>query len=136
MTVPLDPQWLDAGDHRAILAAFREAHRATYGHANDAAKVWFKELRVHVVGHLPKPASLTVHRRKGTGPHGERRFRLGGREVTAAVYAREDLAEANPIAGPAIVNQLDTTTLVPPGWSARSVGSGALILERNGSGTR
>ncbi|MGH7101968.1 MAG: hydantoinase/oxoprolinase family protein, partial [Acetobacteraceae bacterium] len=123
-------------DHGAILAAFREAHRATYGHANDEAKVWFKELRVHVVGHVPKPASLTVHRRQEKGPHGERRLRLGGKEVTAAVYAREDLTEANPIAGPAIVNQLDTTTLVPPGWSARSKASGALIIERNGSGGR
>ncbi|MGH7102066.1 MAG: hydantoinase/oxoprolinase family protein [Acetobacteraceae bacterium] len=131
VTVPLEPQWLDQGDHRAILAAFREAHRATYGHANDEAKVWFKELRVHVVGQMPKPASLAVRRGKGEGPSGEQRLRLGGKEVTAAVYAREDLAKANPIAGPAIVNQLDTTTLVPPGWSARAVASGALILERN-----
>jgi N-methylhydantoinase A/oxoprolinase/acetone carboxylase beta subunit len=37
------------------------------------------------------------------------------------------------IAGPAILTQLDTTTLVPPGWRARPdrSGSGNLILRRN-----
>ena len=34
------------------------------------------------------------------------------------------------VAGPAIINQMDTTTLVPPGWQARRIESGALVLER------
>ncbi len=32
------------------------------------------------------------------------------------------------VAGPAIINQMDTTTLVPPGWQAfRRVAAGALV---------
>jgi N-methylhydantoinase A len=34
------------------------------------------------------------------------------------------------ISGPAIINQMDTTTLVPPGWQARRIAAGALVLER------
>jgi N-methylhydantoinase A/oxoprolinase/acetone carboxylase beta subunit len=37
------------------------------------------------------------------------------------------------VAGPAIINQMDTTTLVPPGWQARRIGAGALVLQRAGT---
>ena len=55
VTVPLDRAWLAGGDTARIRAAFHEAHRATYGHANEAAQIWLKELRAHVVGEMPKP---------------------------------------------------------------------------------
>jgi N-methylhydantoinase A len=35
------------------------------------------------------------------------------------------------IEGPAIINQMDTTTLIPAGWRGRTVASGALIVERS-----
>src|SRR5437763_680519 len=47
--------------------------------------------------------------------------------VTANLQARA----AARIAGPAIVNQMDTTTWIPEGWTARVVPSGALVLERS-----
>ena len=50
------------------------------------------------------------------------RYRRGHRSRRAA---------RAPIAGPAIINQMDTTTLVPPGWQARRIG-----VRRAGSGTR
>jgi N-methylhydantoinase A len=40
------------------------------------------------------------------------------------------LADGRALEGPAIINQMDTTTLIPPGWSARIVRSGALVVER------
>ncbi len=55
VTVPLDRAWLAEGDTARISAAFHAAHRATYGHANEAAQIWLKELRAHVVGEMPKP---------------------------------------------------------------------------------
>ena len=39
-------------------------------------------------------------------------------------------AHATVLAGPAIVTQLDTTTLVPPGWSAEVHASGTLVIRR------
>jgi N-methylhydantoinase A len=46
------------------------------------------------------------------------------------VYARDGLGAADEIAGPAIVTQLDTTTLVAPGWCALVDDWGNLLLER------
>jgi len=59
-----------------------------------------------------------------------RTIRLFGREFEASVVGRAGLADGRVLAGPAIVNQMDTTTLIPPGWRARIVRSGALVLER------
>ena len=59
-----------------------------------------------------------------------RPIRLFGRTFDAHVVGRAALGDGRVLAGPAIVNQMDTTTLIPPGWNARIVGSGALVLER------
>jgi N-methylhydantoinase A len=38
-----------------------------------------------------------------------------GHRVDAQVYARDDLPAGTRIAGPALIDQLDSTVLVPPG---------------------
>jgi N-methylhydantoinase A len=48
--------------------------------------------------------------------------------VTTAVYEREALPVGEEIAGPAIVVQVDSTTLVPPGASFNRDGVGNLII--------
>ena len=58
-------------------------------------------------------------------------IRLFGRSFTAAVLERADLAPGQRIEGPAIINQMDTTTLIPAGWHGNTVTSGALIVERS-----
>jgi N-methylhydantoinase A len=134
VTVLLDPEWLRHGEHVRIAAAFHEAHRATYGHANEAAQIWVKELRAHIVGLVAKPDVLTPAAGRATQPVGQRRIRLAGHLVDAGVYERSQLRLGQVLQGPAIVNQMDTTTLVPPGWQAEVVRSGALVLERQQGG--
>jgi N-methylhydantoinase A len=46
-----------------------------------------------------------------------------------ALYEREWLRAGMAFAGPAVVYQYDTTTLIPPGWTARVDGRGNLILD-------
>jgi N-methylhydantoinase A len=128
--VPLDPAWLAAGDVARVSVAFHEAHRATFGHANDAAQIWLKELRAHVVGAMPKPRLAPLQATTGHTFSATRQLRLFGQIMEATVVDRSALEGA--VVGPAIINQMDTTTLVPPGWRATRVGAGALVLERIG----
>jgi N-methylhydantoinase A len=131
VTVPLEREWLESGDGLRIVEAFHTAHRATYGHANEHADVWLKELRAHIVGIIPKPRILPARPSGSPTKPARRRIRLLGRSFEAEVYERGDLAVAQRIEGPAIVNQMDTTTLIPEGWQAETVASGALIVRRN-----
>jgi N-methylhydantoinase A len=49
-----------------------------------------------------------------------------------AAQVIERAAVGGGVPGPAIINQMDTTTFVPPGWQARPVPGGALVLQREG----
>jgi N-methylhydantoinase A len=130
VTVALDAAWLQAADADAITAAFHAEHRAVYGHANEQAEVWMKELRAHVTGVMPKVRVIAAPDDVVGRPDTTRPIRLFGRIFEAAVRSRSSLVAGSTLAGPAIVNQMDTTTLIPPGWQARPVRSGALVLER------
>jgi N-methylhydantoinase A len=132
VTVPLDAAWLAAGDVARLRAAFHNAHRATYGHANENAEIWLKELRAHIIGAMPQPRIAPLRAAAAAGWERSRSVRLFGREFAASVHQRAALDAGRRLAGPAIVNQMDTTTWIPPGWQAAVVPSGALVLERTG----
>jgi N-methylhydantoinase A len=126
--VPLEEAWLGSGNRERIGAAFHAAHRATYNHAAEENEVWLKELRVHISGALPRRRARAV----GLGPAeagGMRSIRLFGQIFEAIVVGRASLGTGDTLAGPAIVNQMDTTTLIPPGWEATLAPSGALVLQ-------
>ncbi|HVC61649.1 MAG TPA: hydantoinase/oxoprolinase family protein [Acetobacteraceae bacterium] len=127
VAVELEEAWLAAGDRDRIAAAFHAAHRAAYGHATEANEVWLKELRLHIIGAMPRQRVRAV-RDAVVQPRTSRQIRLFGRECIAAVTSRGALGADAALHGPAIVNQMDTTTLIPPGWVASIASSGALIL--------
>jgi N-methylhydantoinase A len=130
VAVALEEGWLAGGDRARIASAFHAAHRAVYGHATEANEVWLKELRVHITGVIPR-VRLHAVRDAEDAAESKRSVRLGARVVEAAVLGRSAVAADAVVRGPAILNQMDTTTLIPPGWRARLAGSGALILARN-----
>ena len=61
---------------------------------------------------------------------GKTKFRVDGelRNFNTAFYRRGDLPIDTPIQGPAIVLQLDSTTVVPPNWSFTADAHGNLML--------
>ncbi len=127
IAVPLQQDWLAAGDSARIAVAFHAAHRAVYGHATDANEVWLKELRVHLSAALPRPRVRAV-RVETAEPTSRRKIRLFGQTIDAAVLSRAALGADDVVQGPVILNQMDTTTLIPPGWQANLAPSGALVL--------
>jgi N-methylhydantoinase A len=50
--------------------------------------------------------------------------------LPAGLYDRARMGAGDRCDGPAIVTQLDATTLVPPGWSGTMHDSGVLVLRR------
>ncbi len=55
-------------------------------------------------------------------------MRVGGEALDTALYHRDSIGAT--IAGPAIVLEDTCTTVVSPGWTARPVSGGHLLLER------
>lgn len=133
VTVPLDREWLDKADLGAMAAAFHKSHQLTYGHSDRSADISLKEIRVHVIGEKTKPPYAHVPDGDGARPFGSRPVRINGTVHKAALYRRSELGAGDSLSGPAIVDQLDTTVLVPAGWTATMLPAGILLL--NGMGT-
>ena len=107
--------------------AFAQAHRALYGFDLPGIGMEIVTLRVTATGRLHGAASA----RPGPGgamPIGEQRMRLPSGEARGAIYDRATMGAGARIAGPAIITQLDATTLVPQGWTAEVEPSGAIIM--------
>jgi N-methylhydantoinase A len=47
----------------------------------------------------------------------------------ATLYQRERFRPGDRMRGPAVIVQLDTTTVLPPGWRGQVDGLGNLVLE-------
>ncbi|MBV8412470.1 MAG: hydantoinase/oxoprolinase family protein [Alphaproteobacteria bacterium] len=134
LNVALSDGPVSAASLQALAAGFAEVHRQRYGFAADRDPVQIVTLRVEAMG-LVRKAELVAHPDAGPDASGaivQRRpvwLEEKGDLVPTPIYARAALRPGNRFAGPAIVEQMDATTLVPPGMTARVDRWLNLILE-------
>jgi len=104
------------------LNSFHLRHRETYGYAAEAEPIEVVNVRLIASGITAKPRFNRAGVTKRTSPPqtaGTRRvyFQSTG-WIEAAVYSRNAFSPGNRIEGPAIIEQYDATTIVPPQWNA------------------
>jgi N-methylhydantoinase A len=114
----------------AVTEAFQREHERVYGFRDSDAIVEVGTVRLAAIGPaIPlKTPSLAAN---GT-PQVKKRRKIfhRGEWTEAQVFDRTALGAGSVIQGPAIVEQDDTTTIVMPGWSARTDAAGNLHLQR------
>jgi N-methylhydantoinase A/acetone carboxylase, beta subunit len=105
-------------DINQMKAAFFKVHEMNYGYYNPDAPIQFVNFRSEAIGVVPKPKlaeleneltdleSAVISRR-------EVYFEETGM-VTCPVYDRSKFGRINRICGPCIVEQMDSTTVIPP----------------------
>lgn len=115
----------------AALAAFVRAHRAMFGYEREA-EIELAALRVELTAPLPEAEpmaeALAPARPADAAPRRTQELWLAHGPVTAQVYDREALAVGQVLRGPAIVIDETTAVVVEPGFSARLLADGALLL--------
>ena len=122
-----------AGEARSaaeLIAAFHEAHRRNFGHADPQTPVQVVNLRVSS-SRPPPPirllqAECVAHAAK---PIGTTKLYAGGAWCEAKLFERKDLDPGATLTGPAIVIQDDTTLLVPKAWTVRVDGFRNIEME-------
>jgi N-methylhydantoinase A len=115
-------------DHSSqVEAAFADAHESLYGFTLPAP-IELVTIRVEATGHFPPPAAATIA--SGTGFRATRttEVHFASGTVAAALLDRGELGAGDRVAGPAIITQLDATTVVRPGWTCEVRSSGALVI--------
>jgi N-methylhydantoinase A len=115
-----------------VREAFYQAYGQIYGYVDRETPVQITDLRVQIVGVTPKPAVAPPGRRSGgaaADAHAHRQIVWATSRLTAAVFDRAVLESGTVVTGPAVIDQDDTTTVVPPGVRMRVDANGNLIGE-------
>jgi N-methylhydantoinase A len=147
MTLPF-PDEVDPSNLVATLARlFTDAHNQAYGYYRDdpielmnvrlralasAASLTFAELAGRYLAEsseAPVPPSGSPGAWKGGTPH-ERQAFFGPAHGLLPTPLRSRFALTNPESGPMIIEEPDTTVVVPPDWTVQRDGFGNLVLTR------
>ena len=129
VTIPLTPGTSQAD----VKAAFDAAHQQRYSHSAPEEAAEIIAARVSIVGQLSKPVLTDLA--AGTGKPaaasmlGKRPVRFDPRtEVEATIYDRAQLLAGDTFAGPAIIQEDGSATVVPPDVDVVVQPSGHMIL--------
>ena len=116
---------------------FDERHAHIHGHSAKDRPVeivsYRLRLRVAVPKFEPREEPSSSRRSAAQARKGERAVCFdGARPTPSTLYERDRLDPGAVLAGPAIVEQFDATTAIPPGWHASVDGFRNLILSKRG----
>jgi len=127
--VPVTPPGFDP---RAVLADFIERYKARFDIELPEMTAMLVNLRTTVIGQR-SPLDLAIFAPANDGskapqPSGVRQVRFDGRWFDTAIFDRASLGGGARLAGPAIVEQPDTTVVIDPGATAVVDALGNLVI--------
>lgn len=137
ISVPIEPP--DARGWQGLTARFHEAHRQRFGHADERAEVELVVLGATGFGRIDPPRLARLRQGEPSADRAE----LGRRPVyyeakamgasgawcDTPVYDRARLDAGNVLRGPAIIDEVSSTTVLYPGDVAHVHDTGALLVE-------
>src|SRR6266478_3394656 len=135
LSVPVAEREIKAEDRRAIRAAFDRLYDQRYAHHSPEEPVEIVNIRLAVIG---KRATLKFPRlaaRSRVKPFRKMQAYLGdpARPVSCPVYRREELGAGARIAGPALVREHGTTTVLFKGDLCSAARTGELLISVRGA---
>ena len=134
VTIDLSTQLFATEDRGAIKKQFDDVHLLRYGTCAPNEHAEIVSLRTTVTGVMKKPALAKIARGEAIPPKAahlaprEVYFTELGRAVTTPIYLRDALLSGNRIAGPALVEEHASTTVVLPGDALEVDDFGNLVI--------
>ena len=126
----IDGDWV-----QKVRSDFHDIHEREYSRRFEDSDIEIPNVRVRGIGLMPPLKVPEVEHGDNSSDAAVRYerdawFRVGGelRQVSTRFYDRAELKAGNRLEGPAIVNQYDSTTVVPPGLTARIDRFGNIVI--------
>ena len=127
----IDHDWIEK-----VRADFHDIHEREYSRRFEESDIELPNVRVRGIGLMPELQVPEVEHgpespEQALTHEGEAWFRVDGelKPVATRYYDREQLLAGNRLEGPAIVNQYDSTTVIPPGIGAHVDRFGNIVIE-------
>lgn len=115
--------------------AFAGAHESLYGFALEAP-IELVTLRIEATGRMPPPPRAELAVGSGETQRGVLSVHFASGTVEVPLLDRAAFGTGDRFTGPAIITQLDATTLVPPNWAGEVHPSGAILLTMTSTSER
>ncbi len=135
LIVPVPSEASGASALAVLRAGFDAAHRRFYGYDQKEKELELVTFRLRAS--MPGPEvdlrrAAAAPRTGSLRPEGRRDaiFAAGEKPVACPIFRRAELSPGDELEGPAIVEQMDTTTLLPPDFKATVDAFGNLFLTR------
>jgi N-methylhydantoinase A len=130
LPVPVSLQQITSGDHTAIRASFNALHEQRYAHHAKDERVEIINMRLVTLG---KRAKLALPRlSSGRAGRAKRRRSVyldqGNAAVECPVYKRDELPAGAEVAGPALVSEYGSTTVLFPSDRLTVAETGEMII--------
>jgi N-methylhydantoinase A len=117
----------------AIKHHFDEVHQLRYGTSAPEERAEIVSLRATVTGRMKKPPLERISRGGPTAPRaaqrGTRTVFFLDKKLKTPAYARDGLKAGNRIAGPALIEEHASTTVLLPGDRMQVDSFGNLLIE-------
>jgi N-methylhydantoinase A len=126
---------VDAKSIARIKDAFHKRHEELYTYAEPQSVVEVVNIESTVYGVVEKPERMTIG--KGATPakalkgHRDAVFSADGKRLRTPIYDGTPLGVGATIKGPAVIEEITTTIVLEPGWTARLDASGSYLITRD-----
>ena len=136
LTVPVPARPINQTTLQEIAETFHLRHMHTYGHDNRGEPVQIVNIRIAAIGTIPP---LMIRDRSAdpsndaVKSHRQLWFHDTG-DADAPIYDRRRMSSGLGVAGPAVIESVESTILVPPGWQAIMNEDGFVVLTRTQRG--
>ncbi len=108
LSIPLTSSFIDD---------FHAAHAQVYGHSEPGIPVEIVNVRLRAIGRLERPTLAKIKKvaQATSSPFDQREVVTGAGLITVPFYHGSQLEPGHQLAGPAVVNQPDTTVFIDAG---------------------
>jgi N-methylhydantoinase A len=128
ISLPDDPRRAQNAD--VIAKVFEAAYLAHYGVAPSHVDIEIVNWRLVAQGPAMDVAPNRASSGKVVAPKGTRRVHLWPKAPIATVFDRPFLAPGQGIEGPALIEERETTIVIPPDWNATIDNLGCVVAKR------
>jgi len=139
-TVEIDNFKVDARSIGKVIEAFHKRHKQLYTYSEPGSVVEVVNIESTLYGIVEKPERMKIG--KGVAPEkalkGYRQavFSADGKAIKTPIYDGTPLGAGATIKGPAVIEEVTTTIVIEPGWTAVLDASGSYLITRDKKGGR
>jgi len=124
---------LDETQMQRITEQFHLLHNQTYSWFDKSLAIEVVNLSIEGIGHVPRIKLSKLHSGSSKPPEEAlrtiRKVNFEGEWIDTPVYSKSKLLNGNVLEGPCIIDQLDTTTVIPPNVLGKLNQLGYILME-------